>query len=284
MRLDHVHVFGSRRDAFRDDGVLQENVVVLYRRTQATSASVQVSSSAGSIDLGTRAARKVPRDRVLDPADVNAVLFLPTNRTDLSVMDTFAGWRDSLRSYGLDISTGPVVPFRAGQYLRTSESPTTTAMLWLQHVLPGRVEWPLANGFRKPEHIEANAPAKLLVGNKTYVLLRRFSAKEDERRLVAAPYFRGSIPGAVLGIENHVNYIHRKDGDLRPDEAMALAAILNSPLFDAYFRLSNGNTQVSATELRALPLPPASTLRAVARRLASGVGSDEAVSEVLVHA
>jgi adenine-specific DNA-methyltransferase len=154
-------------------------------------------------------------------------------------------------------------------------------MLWLQHVLPGRIEWPLAGGFRKPEYIEAGAPAKLLVKNRTYVLLRRFSAKEDERRLVAAPYVRNSIPSAVLGLENHLNFIHRKDGDLEPKLAIALAALLNSSLFDAYFRLSNGNTQVSATELRALPLPPIRALVALSRRLESGETADLAVRQVV---
>ena len=32
---------------------------------------------------------------------------------------------------------------------------------------------------------------KLLVEDATYVLLRRFSAKEEKRRLVAAPLIRG---------------------------------------------------------------------------------------------
>jgi adenine-specific DNA-methyltransferase len=217
---------------------------------------------------------------VLDPEDAESILFLPTSTDDLRVMDVFAGWQDSLHSYGLEVSTGPVVPFRAEEYLRASRSQTTAPMLWLQHVLPGRIEWPLAGGFRKPEYIEAGAPAKLLVKNRTYVLLRRFSAKEDERRLVAAPYVRDSIPGMVLGLENHLNFIHCKDGDLDPKMAAALAAMLNSSLFDAYFRLSNGNTQVSATELRALPLPPVKSLDALARRLESGETADRAVSEV----
>ena len=280
MRLDHVHVFESRSDAFRDDGVLQENIIVLYRRTRSTAASIRISSSAGETDLDSRTTHSVARSRVLDPEDADSILFLPTGADDLRVMDVFANWRDSLHSYGLDVSTGPVVPFRAEEYLRTSRSRTTAPMLWLQHVLPGRIEWPLVGGFRKPEHIEAGAPAKLLVKNRTYVLLRRFSAKEDERRLVAAPYVRDSIPGTVLGLENHLNFIHCKAGDLEPKLAAALATMLNSSLFDAYFRLSNGNTQVSATELRALPLPPVKSLDALARRLESGETADRAVSEV----
>jgi adenine-specific DNA-methyltransferase len=242
---------------------------------------VRVSSSAGERDLSERFVHDVERTRVLSPCDPNAVLHLPASANDLRIMDIFASWRDSLATYGLDVSTGPVVPFRAEEFLRATKSKTTVPMLWLQHVLPGRIEWPLSGGFRKPEHIERNAPAKLLVKNRTYVLLRRFSAKEDARRLVAAPYLCDSIRAAMLGFENHLNFIHQKRGELEGSDARSLSAVLNSTLFDAYFRISNGNTQVSATELRTLPLPPVPLLEAVSARLVSGATDDDAVTEVL---
>lgn len=281
MRLDHVHLFESRRDAFREDGVLQENIVVLYRRSRSIEHSVRISCSAGERDLRERFVHDVARTRVLSTRDANGVLHLPASERDLRIMDTFAAWGDTLATHGLDVSTGPVVPFRSEDYLRTERSKTTAPMLWLQHVLPGRVEWPLAAGFRKPEHIERAAPEKLLVRNRTYVLLRRFSAKEDARRLVAAPYVRGSIRAPSLGLENHVNFIHRKRGGLAESEAKALSALLNSALFDAYIRISNGNTQVSATELRALPLPPTPILEAIAARLGRGATEEQAVLDVL---
>jgi adenine-specific DNA-methyltransferase len=283
MRLDHVHVFESRKDAFRADHVLQENIIVLYRRSTSTTATVRVSASAGEADLGARRSRRVPRRRVLDPEDANAVLFLPTRTHDMRVMDRFAGWHDSLYSYGLEVSTGPVVPFRAEAYLRASPSRRTAPLLWLQHVQPGHITWPLAGGFHKAEHIAADAPAKLLVPNRTYVLLRRFSAKEEKRRLVAAAYLQGSLPGPVLGLENHLNFIHRPDGELAPRLAVALTALLNSSLFDAYVRLSSGNTQVSATELRALPLPPPRSLSALSQRLQSGQPAEQAVRQLFGH-
>jgi N-6 DNA Methylase len=40
------------------------------------------------------------------------------------------------------------------------------------------------------------------------------------------------------------------------EEAIGLASFLNSSLVDRYFRIISGNTQVSATELKKLPLPP----------------------------
>lgn len=280
MRLDHVHLFESRRDAFHEDGVLQENIVVVYRRSRRAKATVRITCSTGDRDLDKRVAHDVPRGRVLSAVDPNGVLYLPAGVRDLRVMDVFSSWNDSLSTYGLDVSTGPVVPFRAEEFLRSEGSKTTVPMLWLQHVLPGRVEWPLAAGFRKPEYIERTAPEKLLVKNRTYVLLRRFSAKEDARRIVAAPYLGGSIRAPLLGLENHVNFIHRRNGELGESEVRGISAVLNSALFDTYFRISNGNTQVSATELRALPLPPPQVIETVGTHLKRGAAEDDAIAEV----
>ena len=49
------------------------------------------------------------------------------------------------------------------------------------------------------------------------------------------------------------------------DEELAygLSALLNSTFLDRYFRISNGNTQVSATELRAMPLPAERDIRSI---------------------
>jgi adenine-specific DNA-methyltransferase len=282
-RLDHVHVFESRTDAFRDDDVLQENIIVMYRKTALPKASVTISSSRGESDLAQRTMTGVPRSRVIAKARDSSV-YLPSGSYDLRVMDLVEGWTETLPSMGLEVSTGPVVPFRTEEFMRETASASTVPLLWLQHVLPGSVTWPLAGGFRKPEHIERGAGPKLLVANRTYVLIRRFSAKEDARRLVAGPYLAGSLPYDILGLENHVNYIHRPGGEVSPSEAIGLAALLNSDLIDSYFRISSGNTQVSATELRALPLPSVPTLGAIAARVAGGRSADSAVGEVLGEA
>ena len=263
--------------------MLQENIIVMYRKTALPKASVTISSSRGESDLAQRTMTGVPRSRVIAKARDSSV-YLPSGSYDLRVMDLVEGWTETLPSMGLEVSTGPVVPFRTEEFMRETASASTVPLLWLQHVLPGSVTWPLAGGFRKPEHIERGAGPKLLVANRTYVLIRRFSAKEDARRLVAGPYLAGSLPYDILGLENHVNYIHRPGGEVSPSEAIGLAALLNSDLIDSYFRISSGNTQVSATELRALPLPSVPTLGAIAARVAGGRSADSAVGEVLGEA
>lgn len=286
MRLEHVHVFESRRAAFKVDGVLQENLIVHYRKDTADDRDVIISSSAGEKDLGSPVRHSVARRSVLSATDRDATMFLPIDAQDLRVMSIFASHRFTLGQLGLEVSTGPVVPFRAAdELIQEPQSTASVPMLWLQHVRASGVTWPLGEAFRKPEHIRASAPAKLLVPNTTYVLVRRFSAKEEQRRLVAAVLHEGALPGASLGLENHLNFIHRPRGKLTGEEATGLAALLNSGLFDAYFRISSGNTQVSATELRALPLPGPDVLRRVADAVAMhGIAATDRIVEELVRA
>lgn len=262
MKLEHVHVFESRTEAFKRDDILQENIIV-----KASSESgwadktdrgcVWISSSNGATDFTRSRLQSLRTDLILDMSSADKVLHVPTSAEEVAVMERVLSWRGSLKSYGLEISTGPVVPFRATRFLdETREFGGTHApLLWMQHVTAMKVLWPIS-GMKKPQYIRTSASClKLLVSNKNYVLLRRFSAKEELRRLVAAPLLAAQLESSWLGLENHLNYIHRPGGELTQEEAWGLSALYNSSILDSFFRTMNGNTQVSATELRAMPLP-----------------------------
>jgi adenine-specific DNA-methyltransferase len=262
MRPELVHVFESRTDAFKRDDILQENIILKARREDGWAETTKhnyiwISSSNGSGDFGESKRQKIQSDLILDMSRFDKVLYVPTTDEQLDVMQTVRSWSGSLRKLGLEISTGPVVPFRAVSLLdEEGEVPGSHApLMWMQHVKAMTVQWPIATN-RKPQFIKVTGAAmKLLVPNKNYVLMRRFSAKEEKRRLVAAPYLKDQSESQWLGLENHLNYIHRPGGELTEEEARGLSVLYNSSVMDTYFRSLNGNTQVSATELRAMPLP-----------------------------
>ena len=132
----------------------------------------------------------------------------------------------------------------------------------------------------KPQWVKvAPKSMKLLVRDTTYVLLRRFSAKEDKRRLVAAPLIQGSLDADMIGLENHLNYIRGVSREMDVELAYGLSALLNSTFLDRYFRISNGNTQVSATELRAMPLPAERDIRSLGVEVRARLGSETVLSE-----
>ena len=268
IRPTEVHVFGSRRAAFSRDEVLQENVIVSgthqnLRHRSKTDAPFVISSSRGVRDIGESNRREIPLNTALDLDSTNKILRLPTCEEDDDVLALVDSWPESLRSFGLDISTGPVVAFRAKEFIdKEGKVPEShVPLLWMNHVHPMQATWPL-NGH-KPEYVERSGTEALLLPNRNYVLMRRFSAKEEARRLTATPYIATDFATPEVGFENHLNYIHRPGGTLAEDEAWGLAALYNSRLLDTWFRAVNGNTQVSATELRAMRLPAHRTIIAL---------------------
>ena len=263
-----VHLFESRKDVFKNQTVLQENLVLTARRRIGGEAlddgEVLVSHSRGADDLANRQSLLVDIDSVLEMASKNRELSIPLCTQDLELVRAVRTWPSTLHSLGLEISTGPVVPFRATQFLaQAGNGNSAVPLLWMQHVRPMTTIWPLPTAD-KPQWIEAASESiKLLVEDATYVLLRRFSAKEEKRRLVAAPLLEGSLNADMVGLENHLNYIRGVSRQLDDQLAYGLSALLNSTFLDRYFRVSNGNTQVSATELRAMPLPSEQDIRSI---------------------
>lgn len=274
IRPVEIHVFNSRREAFSRDNVLQENIIFTGHRDDywhksdpPSSLSVSVSSSRGVNDLKASKRRYVHMSSVLNLLSADKVLRIPLTKDDDDALILIDSWPNTLKSLGLNISTGPVVPFRATDLVsREGKVPAShVPLLWMNHVKPMAVRWPLEQ--HKPEYIKRDGAESLLLANKNYVLLRRFSAKEEASRLTAAPYMATDFNALEIGLENHLNYIHRPMGWLHEDEVWGLSALYNSHLLDTYCRVANGNTQVSATELRAMPLPPHEIIIALGRQV-----------------
>lgn len=270
IKPETVHVFESRLDAFNRDDVLQENIILKGTRQPEVCdgcTNVIISSSHGAVDIDT------PRHQVLPLADLldkskGMVLRLPINEEAGHLLKTIDQWTGTLEKYGLKISTGQVVPFRATDLLDMSgEVPRThTPLLWMNHINAMHTHWP--KNIKKPQYIKNEAAQrKLLVENKNYVLLRRFSAKEEKRRLNAVPHLAQAFDTPMIAFENHLNYIYRPIGQLHAEEAVGLAALLNSEIMNRYYSIINGNTQVSATELRVLPLPPHKLIIAIGKTM-----------------
>lgn len=271
IRPVRTHVFGSRKDAFSRDEVLQENVIlhgIHHPRWRGAKAKhrMTVSSSVGQSDLGRASHVDMCLTNILDDRKLAAPFRLPISQEDTAILDAVDRWTGSLKAYGMEISTGPVVPFRATEFLAEKANGINVPLIWMNHVRAMDVHWP--NGVRKPQWIDHTPDSiRLLVPNNNYVILHRFSAKEEHRRLTAAPLLAGQLAGDMIGLENHLNYIHRPSGQLDEAETLGLAALYNSALMDGYFRCVNGNTQVSATELRAMPLPPLAEIKALSRHV-----------------
>lgn len=281
--LKAIHLFQSRRQAFKRDQVLQENVIIYatYRVNALPRISdVEISTSQGIEDIATRQIKRYSLDNLINLTSYQKILHLPINDVDDQVMAAFKKWDGSLNKYGIEISTGPVVDFRSKKFTRDIKGDETVPLLYLHNVDPMVINWPVTKGVKgkkKPQHIISSEESRgRLVDNKNYVLLRRFSTKDDHKRLIAAPFVcQNYVQYANLGFENHLNYIYKKRGHFSLEEVYGLAGLLNSQLFDLYFRTFNGNTNVSATELRDFPLPGLDKIRQLGKLIYRRVNISE---------
>jgi adenine-specific DNA-methyltransferase len=87
-------------------------------------------------------------------------------------------------------------------------------------------------------------------------VVRRFSSKEEKRRVVASVVCPDVFSGSpMLGFENHLNILHSGKKGIPENLARGLTVFLNSMAVDEQFRLFSGHTQVNATDLRLLKYP-----------------------------
>lgn len=252
--LLRVHVFESRKDAFREDGVLQENVILHARKSGRRPRKVTISSSSGG-ESGSVVERVLPYADVVRSATGDQFIHLPTDADDDRTARWMATLPETLKSIGLFVSTGRVVDFRAKEFLRPAPGDGTVPLIYPCHFSEGAISWPKLDG-RKPNALkDCEETRSLLVPRGHYVVTKRFSSKEERRRLVAAVYDPDVVTATHVGFENHLNYFHRGGKGLAKEEASGLCAFLNSEPIDGYFRQFNGHTQVNATDLRSLRYP-----------------------------
>ena len=267
MALKQIHVFEARDQAFSEDEVLQENII--FHAIKAGKRDSVAVSKACMLNDDTLTARDVPYDQVVQPDDPNLVIHIATNEIDSLVRDRVGVFEHNLDAIGLSVSTGRVVDFRVRDALRDKAGPDTVPLIYPGHFDSGLVRWPNPNS-RKPETLVLSPETQSLAlppGN--YVLVKRFSAKEEPRRVVAAVLEAQSLTALCVSFENHLNFYHIANTGLPLNLARGLALFLNSTLIDIYFRQFSGHTQVNATDLRMLRYPS----RSVLERLGAKAGA-----------
>ena len=259
VQLERIHLFDSRKETFNRDKVLQETLIIkTIKQKIDTNKTVLISSSSGIEDITNPAKKIYQYSELLDFNSRSKILHLPVNNEEESILRLVSNWDKKLIDLDINISTGPVVSFRAWDYIQNNYENGTVflaPLFWLQNVSKMILEWP-KEIKDKGQYIKILKESRsLLLPNKNYIFLRRFSTKDDKSRLIASPYFCNYYQSNFIGVENKLNYIYRKNGHLDRAETVGLCAVLNSKLFDAYFQIFNGNVNVSATELREMNFP-----------------------------
>ncbi len=282
MTLDHIHLFESRTDTFRD--VLQESIITRSHRLGRASARITISTSYGRNLQESMHERRLPAKDIVDSSTGDRVIRVPASDEDCAILEAVESWPDRFSDLNLRVSTGPVVTFRAREFLLHGLKDNAAPLLSTFNVKPFETVWPAAQKKHPDAFKVCPASMKLLLPSQNYVLLRRFSAKEERRRLTASCLIGASQPGPHVALENHLNYVYHAKRGLSLDEAYGLAALFNSALLDRYFRTISGNTQVNATELRTMPFPTLKTVAAIGRKVQALSSLDgRAVEQIVLN-
>lgn len=236
MSLRQIHVFEKRNCAFKSDDVLQENIIIHAVKGGKPSKVVITTSSGSHFEVDKNSGEyigedmtqhAVEYDSIIRSDDPDSFVRIITNDFEQSVVDRMAHYKTSLADLGLNVSTGPVVDFRLKSDLQYEPEPGSAPLLYSSHFRGGKLEWPKA--MKKPNAIQvSNQSYKWLWKNEGYfVVTRRFTSKEERRRIVASIY-ASSLPGPLIGFENHLNVFHTHQKGMSQFLAQGLSVYLNS--------------------------------------------------------
>jgi len=262
VAINRLHTFESRSSVFSDTGVLQENVVFSATK-HGKRDTVLITASHDHTDKVVE--RLITYDNLVSPSDPGQFIRITTDAADDDAVRMMAGLPSSLSDLGLAVSTGRVVDFRARSNLVDQPTPHSVPLVYPGNLHDGQIRWPYSMGKPQGFVTHCDKDCKSLMPPGCYVLVKRFSAKEERRRIVAALWTPEANVDQPVAFENHLNVFHVGGEGVDPDLGWGLCLWLNSTVVDRYFRTFSGHTQVNATDLRSLRYPDVDMLCHLAR-------------------
>lgn len=283
LSLDKMHIFQSRSALFKELSVLQENIICSYTK-RSQSKTVEICTSAGFSDLKNVECNSYPANLIIDKTNDHQIIRIPESLYDANILKTVSSWPSTFSDNNYFISTGPVVEHRTQSFITKPNNNADSVPLFRMHNIKAfKATW---TGTHKKD-----ASFKLLDNhqkhtsiNQSYLILKRFSSKDEKRRLVAGIHNPDNVKSDYIALENHLNYIGIKDNNNNNlEEIYGLAALFNSTFMDRYFRCISGNTQVNATEIRLLKMPERKTIKNIGAELINNKELDQLHVESVVN-
>jgi len=254
--ITDIHLFESRDKVFDGESVLQETIIVKVKKTTHKPKFIRITTSATS-DFSDVRSFTTSYDTVVAK---NQFVYLVTNEEDADVLHKINSFHKTLPEIDLKMQTGIIVDFRTKEVLRNELEEGSYPLLYSQHIKGGRVVWPQG---KEGEVIKTEREG-YLQKNSDFLLVKRFTSKEEERRLQCGIYLKQKYPQfEYISTQNKVNFIKCDS----PCITYGLYVLLNSTLYDCYYRILNGSTQVNSTEINQMPIPERSIIEEMGREL-----------------
>lgn len=259
--LEHIHLFVSRDKVFEKESVLQETIIIKVKKTASKPDTITISTTQCNRDFANRTVFDAPYTTVVNGDE--CYVYLVTNEDEANTLKTLNGLGETLPSIGLRMKTGLTVDFRNRDALRDSAEENAVPLFYSQHIQDGKVVFPVG---KEHEYI-VTEQSGLRQQNTNYLFVKRFTAKEERRRLQCGVYLARKHPEYTeISTQNKINFICGLR-ELSECVVYGLYVLFNSTLYDCYYRILNGSTQVNSTEINAMPVPPMNIIEAMGKEL-----------------
>ena len=268
--LEHIHLFVSRDKVFEKESVLQETIIIKAKKTAVKPQNVTITTTQSNADFSHKTVFCVPYDTVINGED--KYVYLATNAEEVEVLKRLNRLPDTLPSIGLKMKTGLTVDFRNREALRDHAEAKAVPLFYSQHIKSGKVEFPIG---KESEYLVTEQNG-LLQKNSNYLFVKRFTAKEEHRRLQCGVYLARKHPEYdEISTQNKINFICGQH-ELSECVVYGLYVLFNSTPYDCYYRILNGSTQVNSTEINSMPVPPMNMIEAMGKALIRSKDMSEA--------
>jgi len=259
--LEHIHLFVSRDKVLEKESVLQETIIIKVKKTARKPDTITISTTQCNRDFANRTVFEAPYTTVVNGDEF--YVYLVTNEDEANILKALNSLGETLPSIGLRMKTGLTVDFRNREALRDVAEEKAVPLFYSQHIQDGKVVFPVG---KEHEYI-VTEQSGLRQQNTNYLFVKRFTAKEEHRRLQCGVYLARKYPEySEISTQNKINFICGLR-ELSECVVYGLYVLFNSTLYDCYYRILNGSTQVNSTEINAMPVPPMRIIEAMGKEL-----------------
>ena len=270
-KLEHIHLFISRSKVFDKESVLQETIIIKVRKKAEEPESITITSSKSNVDFDEMTSLKVPYDLVV--SGLNYYVYLVTDENEVEVLKRLHKFDKTLPEIGIKMKTGLTVDFRNREILRDEIEEGAIPLFYSQHIKQGKVQFPI----HKEHEYLVTEQSGLIQDNKNYLFVKRFTAKEESRRLQCGVYLAREFPQyKKISTQNKINFLDGVLTEMSECLVYGLYVLFNSTLYDKYYRILNGSTQVNSTEINAMPVPDLESIKEMGRKMLKSKDYSEA--------
>ncbi len=274
--VDYNCMLGANPNADKFDMIIGNPPYMKVRKAEVPPSHIRITTTRTNRDFSEITVFDAPYDTVVSGAD--KYVYLVTNPKEADTLEKLNNWHYTLPKLGIPMKTGLTVDFRNRDALRNQDEEEAVPLFYSQHIKDGRVVFPIG---KECEYIVTDQPG-LLQDNVNYLFVKRFTAKEERRRLQCGVYLSRKYPRySKISTQNKINFIGGMK-ELSECIVYGLYVLFNSTLYDSYYRILNGSTQVNSTEINSMPVPSLTTIGELGKSLiASHDTSEQSCDEIL---